>query len=124
MFINLSFFDLSFSVSVEKRPVYTHLSFNYFLYLNVGPAALDIAFVGGGQADAWFHVGVHCWDMAAGAVIVTEAGGCVVAPDGSEFDLMSRGGLFASTKELADEVAGALEMFKIEPEYPEPCHSL
>ena len=51
---------------------------------------MDIAFVGAGQADAWFHAGIHCWDIAAGAVIVSEAGGVVMSPDGSEFDLMSR----------------------------------
>ena len=31
-----------------------------------GPAALDIAWVAAGSADAFFHSGIHCWDMAAG----------------------------------------------------------
>lgn len=31
-----------------------------------------------GSADAYYHMGIHCWDMAGGAVIVTEAGGVVV----------------------------------------------
>ena len=65
-----------------------------------GPAALDIAWVGAGAADCFFHfgcnhhhhdyhsdcgdngdddhdIGIHCWDMAAGALIVSEAGGVV-----------------------------------------------
>ena len=33
--------------------------------------------------------GIHCWDMAAGALIVSEAGGVVLDPSGGEFDLMS-----------------------------------
>jgi len=89
-----------------------------------GPAALDIAMVGAGQADAWFHHGVHCWDLAAGAVIVSEAGGCVMQPDGSEFDLMSRCGLVASTKELALEITKTIRQLKMESEYPEPCHAM
>ena len=31
-----------------------------------GPAALDIAWIGAGSSDAFFHFGIHCWDMAAG----------------------------------------------------------
>ena len=34
--------------------------------------------------------GIHCWDMAAGALIVSEAGGVVLDPSGGEFDLMAR----------------------------------
>ena len=30
-----------------------------------------------GGADAYFEMGMHCWDVAAGALIVTEAGGVV-----------------------------------------------
>ncbi len=32
----------------------------------VGPAALDMAWIGAGSADVFFHFGIHCWDMAAG----------------------------------------------------------
>lgn len=31
-----------------------------------------------GSADAYYHMGIHCWDMAGGAVIVTEAGGVIM----------------------------------------------
>jgi fructose-1,6-bisphosphatase/inositol monophosphatase family enzyme len=49
------------------------------------------AFVAAGQADAYFHTGIHCWDFAAGALLVHEAGGVVADPDGGgDFDLMSR----------------------------------
>ena len=33
--------------------------------------------------------GIHCWDMAAGALIVSEAGGVVLDPSSGQFDLMS-----------------------------------
>jgi len=89
-----------------------------------GPAALDIAFVGAGQADAWFHAGIHCWDIAAGAVIVSEAGGVVMSPDGSEFDLMSRTCLAAASKELAVELSNTIKHYKIDAEYPEPVYAM
>lgn len=31
-----------------------------------------------GSADAYYHMGIHCWDMAGGAAVVTEAGGVLV----------------------------------------------
>lgn len=31
-----------------------------------------------GSADAYYHMGIHCWDMAGGAAIVTEAGGVIM----------------------------------------------
>ena len=86
-----------------------------------GPAALDIAWVGGGSADAYFHCGFHCWDMAAGVVIVKEAGGVVYAPNGGQADLMSRGVLVASSEELALELSKLIEIYSVEPEYPLPC---
>ena len=96
----------------------------FTLFFATGPAALDIAMVGAGQADAWFHHGVHCWDMAAGAVIVKEAGGAVISPDGSEFDLMSRCGLFASSEQLAAELSQVITQLAMESEYPEKCPAL
>ena len=46
---------------------------------------MDIAWVGSGSADGFFHQGIHSWDMAAGAIIVKEAGGTVLSTDGGRF---------------------------------------
>lgn len=43
-----------------------------------GSAALDLAYVACGRADAYFEAGVKPWDIAAGALLVREAGGKVV----------------------------------------------
>jgi myo-inositol-1(or 4)-monophosphatase len=43
----------------------------------VGAASLDFAFVASGRFDAYFERGLQPWDHAAGAVLVTEAGGMV-----------------------------------------------
>lgn len=42
-----------------------------------GSAALDMAFVAAGRLDGYFEVGVAPWDVAAGIVLVEEAGGRV-----------------------------------------------
>ena len=43
----------------------------------MGSAALDLAYVAAGRTDAFFQIGLKPWDMAAGTVIVREAGGLV-----------------------------------------------
>lgn len=43
-----------------------------------GSAAINMCLVASGSADAYYHMGIHCWDMAGGAAIVTEAGGVIM----------------------------------------------
>jgi myo-inositol-1(or 4)-monophosphatase len=42
-----------------------------------GAAALDLAYVAAGFTDAFFETGLQIWDVAAGSLLVTEAGGLV-----------------------------------------------
>ena len=42
---------------------------------NSGCAALDLAYVGSGRLDGYFHNNINLWDIAAGILIVKEAGG-------------------------------------------------
>lgn len=42
-----------------------------------GACALDLANVAAGRLDGFFEQGVNAWDMAAGSLLITEAGGCV-----------------------------------------------
>ena len=42
-----------------------------------GAAALDLAYVAAGYADGFFETGLKVWDVAAGSLLVTEAGGLV-----------------------------------------------
>ena len=44
---------------------------------NSGCAALDLAYVGSGRLDGYFHNNINLWDIAAGILIVQEAGGIV-----------------------------------------------
>jgi myo-inositol-1(or 4)-monophosphatase len=42
-----------------------------------GCSALDLAYVGSGRLDGFFHNKINLWDIAAGILIVTEAGGTI-----------------------------------------------
>ena len=44
---------------------------------NTGCAALDLAYVGCGRFDGYFHNNINLWDVAAGKIIIEEAGGQV-----------------------------------------------
>ena len=44
---------------------------------NTGCAALDLAYVGAGRLDGYFHNNIKLWDIAAGILIVKEAGGSI-----------------------------------------------
>ena len=48
-----------------------------------GSAALDLCSVAAGRAGAYFELQVSLWDYAAGALLVSEAGGRVTCVDGS-----------------------------------------
>jgi myo-inositol-1(or 4)-monophosphatase len=49
-----------------------------------GAAALDLAWVACGRIDAFWEIGLSPWDMAAGALLVREAGGLIGDLDGNE----------------------------------------
>lgn len=55
----------------------------------LGTAAVDMCQVATGGADAYYHIGMHCWDIAASAIIVQEAGGVVMDTNGLYLDWMS-----------------------------------
>ena len=49
-----------------------------------GSAALDLAYVAAGRLDGYFELGLNPWDIAAGALLVREAGGIVTDLDGED----------------------------------------
>jgi myo-inositol-1(or 4)-monophosphatase len=55
----------------------------------MGSAALDLAYVAAGRFDGYWESGLKKWDMAAGVLLVQEAGGLVTAYDQSPFNLDS-----------------------------------
>ena len=53
----------------------------------LGSAALGLAYLAAGRLDGYYHLALKPWDVAAGALIVTEAGGVLSTPDGGAWRL-------------------------------------
>jgi myo-inositol-1(or 4)-monophosphatase len=64
-----------------------------------GAAALDLAYVASGRYDGFWEIGLSPWDMAAGALLVREAGGLVGDLSGGETYLKS-GRIVAANSKL------------------------
>lgn len=80
----------------------------------MGSAALNMCSVAAGEADAYYEFGIHCWDMAAAALIVTEAGGIVMDTKGGPLNLMNRRVLCASSQALAIAISQRLDHIELE----------
>jgi myo-inositol-1(or 4)-monophosphatase len=62
-------------------------------------AALDLSYVAAGRFAMYFELGLAPWDLAAGALLVREAGGTVSEPDGGA-DFMGSGDVLATNGRL------------------------
>ena len=65
----------------------------------LGTASLDLAYVAAGRFDGFWEFGLKPWDMAAGIVLVREAGGLVDRLEGAD-DLLAEGTLAASNHSM------------------------
>ena len=64
-----------------------------------GSAALDLAWVAGGRYDGYWERDLKPWDIAAGILMVTEAGGKVTDAEGGQ-DMLASGGIVAGNLEI------------------------
>jgi myo-inositol-1(or 4)-monophosphatase len=85
----------------ERLPLYLPVlerALNRFEDLRrAGAASLDLAYVGAGVFDGFFELGLGLWDIAAGALLVTEAGGVVTDWTGDEDAVFVSGNILAGT---------------------------
>ncbi len=73
-----------------------------------GAAAIDLAFVAAGKIDGYWEKGLEEWDLAAGAIIVKEAGGIISDYPSGEFNLSS-GRILACSPSLENELKNELD---------------
>ncbi len=77
----------------------------------LGSAALDLCYVGAGRMDGFWEQRLHPWDVAAGALVVEEAGGRVTGMDGREFG--SRlGHVLASNGHIHEQMLEVIAAFR------------
>ena len=75
-----------------------------------GSAALDLCYVACGRLDAFWEMKLNPWDVAAGSLIVEEAGGEVSNLISGKFDMFS-GHILASNKLIHEQVVHILKTF-------------
>jgi myo-inositol-1(or 4)-monophosphatase len=73
-----------------------------------GAAAIDLAFVACGRYDGFWELGLRIWDVAAGAMLVREAGGVVSDFSGGD-DWLESGNLIAANPKLAAAIQAELD---------------
>ena len=75
-----------------------------------GAAALDLAYVAAGNSDGFFETGLQSWDVAAGSLLVTEAGGLIGNFTG-EADFMEHGECLAANPRIYGQLVATLEKY-------------
>ncbi|NQW29238.1 MAG: inositol monophosphatase [Ignavibacteria bacterium] len=77
----------------------------------LGSAALDLAYTAAGRFDGYWEVSLQPWDMAAGVLLLTEAGGQVTHYDGKQF-VLSSNSIVATNSIIHNELVAALTGFE------------
>lgn len=111
--LDTSLLATGFAYDRQKSPETNYTEFAKLTHLTQGvrrggSAALDLAYVACGRLDGYWERGLQAWDIAAGALIVAEAGGKVTAYDGSPLDLYG-GKILATNGKLHPSLSQALE---------------
>ena len=73
----------------------------------LGTAALALCYVAAGILEGYWEWGLYPWDIAAGALIVQEAGGRITSPEGEPF-VLEGGAILATNGYVHDEMLGFL----------------
>ena len=112
----------------RKRHHNVNIHFYYQLAMashgvrRTGSAALDLAYVASGRLDFFWEFGLKPWDMAAGALLVQEAGGRVSDMTGAPLSLTASDNILADNGALHGEIlASFAEIFQGHERIPLPA---
>ncbi len=113
--LNRALLCTGFPYDVRERPegpvgLFTRLILHAQGMRRTGSAAMDLAYVAAGRFDGFFEFGLKPWDIAAGALLVEEAGGVVRHISGEPFDVL-RGDVLAAAPALAPALLTEAQRF-------------
>jgi len=74
----------------------------------MGTASLDLAYVAAGRCDGFWEMGLKPWDIAAGIILVREAGGFVTELDGGK-NVMTSGNVVAANPKLHKQLLSLVD---------------
>ncbi|MCP5143833.1 MAG: inositol monophosphatase [Gammaproteobacteria bacterium] len=72
-----------------------------------GSAAIDLSYVACGRLDGFWEFGLSSWDIAAGVLLIQEAGGIVTTPQGKD-DYLATGALVAGNPHLCEAIRNSV----------------
>jgi myo-inositol-1(or 4)-monophosphatase len=103
---------VSFPAGVHRSspdiPRFTNVLIACHSLRRLGSAALNLCYLAAGRLDGYWSTSCKAWDVAAGVIIVREAGGIVTRIDGSDFVLSDPEFATSATQELHSEFLDAL----------------
>lgn len=85
-----------------------------------GAAALDLCYVAAGWLDGFFESGLNAWDIAAGALLITEAGGLIGNFRGESDDFLFGREIIAGGPKIYGQLVQMLTPFATPKATPEP----
>ena len=80
-----------------------------------GSAAIDLAYVAAGRIDGYWELRINSWDVAAGALLVQEAGGQVTNINGKPWRISHSNALIASNGHIHSAMIDVLAEFALPP---------
>ena len=111
--LNRSFLCTGFPYDVREHAEFYLRYFREFIIRSFGvrrpgSAAIDLSYLAAGRFDGFWELKLHPWDMAAGSLIVTEAGGKITDFKGKPFDIYS-GEILASNGLIHEEMLEVIQ---------------
>lgn len=102
-----------FPYNVDENPLNCIETFAKLTRLGIpirrlGSAAIDLSYVAAGRFDAYWEVSLHPWDVAAGQLILEEAGGKVTDYSGKPRSLFSTDPILSSNGKLHEQMSRVL----------------
>ncbi len=111
--LNRALLCTGFPYDVRERGEFARHFTNFIMHAQAvrrdGSAALDLAYVACGRFDGFWEEGLRPWDVAAGTLLVEEAGGRVTHYDGAPFNVYTPP-IVASNGLIHDEVLRVLHL--------------
>jgi myo-inositol-1(or 4)-monophosphatase len=111
--LNAALLCTGFPYDVRGRSQFARHFSNFIMHAQAvrrdGAAALDLAYVAAGRFEGFWEEGLRPWDVAAGRLLVEEAGGRVSRYDGSHFDTYHPP-ILASNGLVHDDMMRVLQM--------------
>lgn len=109
-----SFLVTGFPYSVKENPQHCIEHFAHIVGMGIpirrlGSAALDLAYVAVGRFDGFWEVALQPWDMAAGALLVKEAGGIVIDYSGNDLNVMQSSSIIAGNIDIVKALRNEID---------------